>query len=224
VRLLRLRVVVGTVLIVFAAVAFAAEPSLEVHLDPRVFGIEDAAMLTVRILEPSGTPVIDLGELLNLEVVSGPSTSSEFSWVNGAATRAVSYTYVIKGIDVGAAALGPVTAEIGDSELISETVNVDVVPGSVVPQRPSRRRSPFPSDPFDDIFGRRQPTRSAKSNVVSARDVFLGIANRGFLSLHVEKIWTLRAGFKLAAGWRLCELLFSKISLFRVWQRDCRKA
>lgn len=176
-RLLRLRVVVGTALIVFAAVAFAAEPSLEVHLDPRVFGIEDAAMLTVRILEPSGTPVIDLGELLNLEVVSGPSTSSEFSWVNGAATRAVSYTYVIKGIDVGAAALGPVTAKIGDSELVSETVNADVVPGSVVPQRPSRRRSPFPSDPFDDIFGRRQPTRSAKvalRQLVNDRQLVLG--------------------------------------------------
>ncbi|MBD3871875.1 MAG: hypothetical protein IFK91_02980, partial [Acidobacteria bacterium] len=68
----------------------AAEPSLEVQLDPRVFGVEDAARLVVRILEPAGTPVVNLGELDNLEVVSGPSTSSEFSWVNGAATRAVS--------------------------------------------------------------------------------------------------------------------------------------
>ena len=74
--------------IAFAAVAGAADPSLEVHLDPREFGIEDSAMLVVRILEPKGTPEIDLGPLANLEVVSGPSTKTEFSWINGAGTRA----------------------------------------------------------------------------------------------------------------------------------------
>ena len=31
-------------------IAGAADPSLEVHLDPRKFGIEDATMLVVRIL------------------------------------------------------------------------------------------------------------------------------------------------------------------------------
>ena len=55
-RLRRLRAVMGVLLTVVAAVAVAAEPSLEVHLDPRVFGIEDAARLMIRILEPSGTP------------------------------------------------------------------------------------------------------------------------------------------------------------------------
>ena len=161
-RLRRLRGVVGALVTAAAAVAAAAEPSLDVHFDPRVFGIEDAARLVVRIGEPSGTPIIDLGDLHNLEVASGPSTSTEFSWVNGAATRAVSYTYVLQAIEVGPAAVGPVTVKVGDAELSSEAVSVEVVPGSVVPQRPARRRSAFPTDPFDDIFGRRQPTRSAK--------------------------------------------------------------
>jgi hypothetical protein len=167
----------GAILTVVAAVAVAAEPSLEVHLDPRVFGIEDASRLVVRILEPSGTPVIDLGELDNLEVVSGPSTSTEFSWVNGAATRAVSYTYVLQGIEVGTAAVGPVTVKIGGGELLSEAVSVEVVPGSVIRRRPARRRSVFPSDPFEDIFGRRQPTRSATvalRQLFSARQIALG--------------------------------------------------
>lgn len=173
----RLHAILGMALTFFAAVVVAEEPSLEVHLDPSAFGIDDAARLVIRILEPSGTPVVDLGEVHNLEVLSGPSTSTEFSWVNGAATRAVSYTYVIKGIEVGAASVGPVTVVIGDSELVSEVVTVEVVPGSVVPQRPSRRRSPFPSDPFEDIFGRRQPTRSAKvalRQFVSDRQIVLG--------------------------------------------------
>jgi hypothetical protein len=177
VSLRRLRAVMGVALTVVGVAAVAAEPSLEVHLDPRVFGIEDAARLVIRILEPSGTPVIDLGELHNIEVLSGPSTSTEFSWVNGAATRAVSYIYVIKGTEVGAAAVGPVTVKIGDSELLSEAVSVEVVPGSVVRQRPAQRRSAFPTDPFDDIFGRRQPTRSATvalRQLVNDRQIVLG--------------------------------------------------
>ncbi len=171
----------GVVLVAVAAAAAvsasAAEPSLEVQLDPRVFGIEDAARLEVRILEPKGTPVVDLGELDNLEVVSGPSTRTEFSWVNGVATRALSFTYVLQGVEVGAASVGPVSVEIGDTELLAEAVSAEIVPGSVVRQRPGRRRSAFPTDPFDDIFGRRQPPRSARVALrqkVSARQVVLG--------------------------------------------------
>ena len=168
-------------LVVAAAVAAvsasAAEPSLEVQLDPRVFGIEDAVRFEVRIFEPTGTPIVDLGELENLEVVSGPSTKTEFSWVNGVATRAVSFTYVLQALEVGAALVGPVSAKVGDTELLAEPVTAEVVPGSVVRQRPGRRRSVFPPDPFEDIFVRRQPTRSAQvalRHQVSARQVVLG--------------------------------------------------
>ncbi len=167
----------ATVVAMIAVEVSAAEPSLEVRLDPRVFGIEDAARLEVRILEPKGTPVVDLGELDNLEVVSGPSTKTEFSWVNGVATRAVSFTYVLQGVEVGAASVGPVSVEIGDTELLADAVSAEVVPGSVVRQRPGRRRSVFPTDPFEDIFGRRQPARSARVALrqqVSARQVVLG--------------------------------------------------
>jgi hypothetical protein len=161
---------------VVAATAGAADSSLEVHFDPRVIGIEDAARLVIRILEPSDTPVIDLGELQNLEVLSGPSTSSEFSWINGTATRAISYTYVVKGVEVGSAAVGPVSVKIGGRELAAEAVSVEVVPGSVVRQRPAQSRR-FPSDPFEDIFGRRQPTRSATvelRQLVNDRNIVLG--------------------------------------------------
>ncbi len=171
------RVVLVVAAAVAAVSASAAEPSLEVQLDPRVFGIEDAVRFEVRIFEPTGTPVVDLGELENLEVVSGPSTKTEFSWINGVATRAVSYTYVLQAVEVGAALVGPVSVKIGDTELLAEPVSAKVVPGSVVRRRSGRRRSVFPADPFEDIFLRRQPARSAQvalRHQVSARQVVLG--------------------------------------------------
>jgi hypothetical protein len=144
------------------AVARAADPSLEVSLEPKTFGIEDTARIVVRILEPSGSPTVDLGEVGNLEVVAGPSSGTEFSWINGAATRASTFTYVVQGLEVGPASVGPVTVRLGDTELSSEVLTAEVVPGSVAPPRSRGRTSPFPLDPFGDLVPRRQPSRSAR--------------------------------------------------------------
>ena len=162
-----------------AATVSAAEPSLEVHLDPRKFGIEDAARLVVRVNDPPpGTPAPDLGRLENLEVISGPSVGKEFSWVNGRATRATSFTYVLQGLEVGPASVGPLVVAVGEVELRSEIVHAEVVPGSVALPRSVGRRSPFSLDPFVDPYGRRQPaggaTRVALRQLVSAREVVLG--------------------------------------------------
>jgi len=165
------------ILVAGVTAASAAEPSLEVHLDPRRIGIEDATLLVVRILEPEGTPEVDLGPLENLEVVSGPSTKTEFSWINGAASRAMSFSYVLRALEVGEGTVGPVTVRVDGTELSSEVLKAEVVPGSVVPQQPSRRRSAFPFDPFEDLVPRRRPTSSARvvlRQLVSDRQIALG--------------------------------------------------
>ncbi len=145
-----------------AVAASAADPALEVTLEPRRFGIEDAARLEIRVLEPDGSPAVDLGPLANLQVAGGPSTGTELSWINGSATRATTFTYMVQGVEVGAAAVGPVTVRMNGRELRSELIAAEIVPGSVVPQQPAGRRSVFPADPFGDLMQRRQPTRSAR--------------------------------------------------------------
>ncbi len=170
-------IVIAISVMVAAATATAAEPSIEVQLDQRRIGIEDATILVVRILEPIGTPDIDLGELSNLEVLSGPSTKTEFSWVNGVATRAISFSYVLHGLEVGPAAVGPVIVKLEGAVLRAEPLTAEIVPGSVVEERPSVRRPPFPFDPFDDLMQRRQPTRSAQvilRQIVGDRRLVLG--------------------------------------------------
>jgi hypothetical protein len=165
------------ILVAGAAISGAADPSLEVHLDPRKLGIEDATVLVVRILEPEGTPDVDLGTLENIEVISGPSTKTEFSWINGAATRAVSFSYVVQGLEVGAAAIGPVTVQLGGTVLSSEIIRAEIVPGSILPRQQPGRRSPFPFDPFEDLAQRRQPNRSVRvvlRQLVGESQVVLG--------------------------------------------------
>jgi hypothetical protein len=154
-------VVVGVLLT--AAVGGAAEPSIEVRLTPR-FGVEDRANLEVRIVEPpSGVSQPELGQLTNLQVVGGPSRGTEFSFINGVATSAVTFSYLVRAEAPGPASVGPVTVTADDVVLRADPVVAEVLPGSVAPPRSRRRTSPFFTDPFEDLFPRR---RSPAATVV----------------------------------------------------------
>jgi hypothetical protein len=158
-----------------AVPVLAAEPQLEVHLQPRRFGVDDVAQLTVRISEPPADAAMpELGPLVNLEVVAGPSTGSEFTFVNGVASRAQTFSYVVRGLEPGPASVGPVTVTAGDLELSADAVTAEVVEGSVAPPR-SRGRRPF-SDPFAELMPRRAPPRVelVLRHVLGAREAVLG--------------------------------------------------
>ncbi|PWB76216.1 MAG: hypothetical protein C3F15_05720 [Holophagae bacterium] len=151
------------VLLVALRVAGAAEPTLDVRLEPERFGVEDVARLVVKVHEPPGDLAEpDLGELVNLRVVAGPSRGSEFSFVNGVTSSAVSFSYVIRAEAEGPASVGPVSVATGGTRLVAGPLKVEVAPGSLASPRRGSRVSPFPIDPFGDLYGRRQPEQEAK--------------------------------------------------------------
>lgn len=167
--------VVALVLAV-AGPAVAAEPNLEVQLQPRKFGVEDVAQLTVRVNEPpDNLGVPELGTLTNLEVVAGPSTGSEFTFVNGVASRAQTFTFVLRGLEPGPASVGSITVTASDIKLRAEPVTAEVVAGSIAPPARNRGRWPF-GDPFADLMPRRAPPRVelVLRHVFSTRRVVVG--------------------------------------------------
>ncbi len=177
----RFRLVLGLVaagvLAIAAAPAAASEPGLEVHLQPTRFGVDDLAQLTIRVTEPpQDLQVPQLGELDNLEVVGGPSTGSEFSFVNGVASRSQTFTFVLRARQPGRASVGPVTVRAGNKELRANPVTAEVVEGSVAPAPSRGRRSPFTNDPFADLIPRRAPPRIevALRHDLSALNVAVG--------------------------------------------------
>ncbi len=161
-----------------AGIAAAGDPILEVRLDPQTFGVEDAARLIVKVHDPPNdvsTP--DLGGLENLQVVAGPSRGHEFSFVNGVSTTTISFSYVVRAESEGPASVGPVTVKVGEVELRKGVLETDVAPGSLQPARRSRRPSGFSSDPFSDIFGRRQAPQEARvelRHLISSKSVVRG--------------------------------------------------
>jgi len=147
-------------------VLFAGEPSLRVGLEPQRLGVEDLTRLTVQVIDPGNDrPVPDLGQLVNFEVVQGPSTETRFSWVNGRSTSAISLSWILQPQGVGSAVVGPITVTLGARHLAGGAVTAEIVPGSLHQQQRSRRRpGPFGvTDPFSDFFGvPRQAARQAK--------------------------------------------------------------
>ncbi len=160
----RRRSIVGgcvvAVLVLAALEAAGVEPSLEVHLQPTRFGVDDLAQLSIRVNEPPadlGAP--KLGEMVNLEIVGGPSTGSEFSFVNGVASRSQTFTFVVRAKAPGPASVKSVTARAGNTELRAGPVTAEVVEGSVAPPSRPGPRSPFGGDPFGQRRPRRAPPR-----------------------------------------------------------------
>ncbi|RLE19154.1 MAG: hypothetical protein DRJ65_20550, partial [Acidobacteria bacterium] len=148
-----------------AAILAAEEPSLRVNLEPQRLGVEDLTRLTVQVIEPGNDrPAPNLGQLVNFEVVQGPSTETQFSWVNGRSTSALSIIWILRPLGVGTAVVGPITVRLGARELAGGAVTAEIVPGSVHQQRRGRRTGPFGRvDPFAQMFGQpRQPIRQAK--------------------------------------------------------------
>ena len=172
------RVLAAIITLFAAGVLWAAEPRLEVRIEPERFGVEDTARLVVRVHDPaSDVSAPELGALNNLTVLAGPSRGHEFSFVNGVSTTTVSFSYVIRAGAEGPASVGPVTITVGDTTLRDEVLAVEVAQGSLQPPKRRRAVSPYPSDPFGDIFGRRRAPQQAKvvlRHLVSSRKAVLG--------------------------------------------------
>lgn len=146
-------------LLLVPSLALAANVRSEV--DARRIGVQDQLLLTITIEGSGGPAEVALPALTNLEIVGGPSQSTQVSILNGRMTQSRSYTYVLQARAVGKAEIGPVSA----GEQSAPAIPIEVVAGSLRSSEPQRRQGragvdPFGQDPFGDPFeqmlGRRQ--------------------------------------------------------------------
>ncbi len=158
-----------------ATASHAQAPSLEVRLAPERPGVQDTAQLTVTI---TGTQKVlsqpELGELSNLQIVGGPSTSRRFSMVNGQTTSSISFIWAVRAIEQGPIRVGPVEVRVEDATLRSGPMTSEAVAGSQQSSRPQPRH---PLSPFDDLFGGESQRRTAKVELrllAESNEVYVG--------------------------------------------------
>ena len=154
----RLAMLAGVGLIGIAVAGWAAEPALDVHLDPQRLGVEDVARLTITVSGGKVEGEIPRpGSLENLTIVGGPSTETQFSWVNGVSSSSTSFVYVLQPQGLGPGKVGQVTVQLDGKELRSQPIDVVVVGGSVARARTMRR---LPGNPLERLMGRPQRRRA----------------------------------------------------------------
>lgn len=76
----------------------------------------------------------------NLQIISGPNTSTSMSMVNGAVNQSASYTYILNTDEIGAFVIPPGYLDTADGALETEPIEIFVVPNpeGIIEQRPSQ--------------------------------------------------------------------------------------
>ncbi len=169
-------------LLALAATA-SAQVAVRAEVSATRIGIEDRLELDVviegRSIDLEGEP--EVTGLDNLRLVSRPSMSTQVSFINGAVTQSRRYTYLLQPLQLGAAQIGPVRVPLAGGARETAPIAVEVVSGSVAPQR--RGMDPFADlfgpDPFEQVMGRRRqpalpPSAIAVEAVVSRSSLYVG--------------------------------------------------
>ena len=177
-----------TLALALGALALAAHASaaftLRSEVDARRVGVQDQLQLTITVEGTGGPDEIPMPVLQNLEVVAGPSQSTQVSLVNGRLSQSRSFVYVLQPKAEGKASVGAVRA----SDQTAPAIEIEVVAGSIRPRE--RRRAgvdpfgmdPFGGDPFADPFeemmgrprGRSAPAKVAIEALPSRTKLHVG--------------------------------------------------
>lgn len=135
-----------------------ARAQVRSEVDARKVGVQDAIQWTITVEGSSLPDQIPLPPLSNLRLVGGPATSTQMSFINGRASQARSWTYALQPTGVGRAEIGAVRLRLESGEVTAPAIAIEVVAGSVKPQRPARRQGGFfDEDPFGTMGRGRAP-------------------------------------------------------------------
>jgi hypothetical protein len=158
-------------LLLAAAGGSAQETAVRAEVDAQKIGVQDHLQLTLtlegRSIDLAGE--VELPKLENLRVAGGPSVSTQMSIVNAAISQARIYTWVLQPLAAGTAQVGAFRVPLSSGTRSTAPISVEVVLGSVRPQRRQRAPDPFGGDdPFESIFGRRRRPAAEPQVFVSA--------------------------------------------------------
>ena len=169
------RLLGALVLLLAAGTPALAESTVRADVDSRKVGVSDQVELTL-VLEGDTNLAqeVSLPLLRGLRAVSGPSVSTQISYVNGAMSQRRVYTWVLQPTAVGKAEVGGFDVKLAGGPQSTAAIPIDVVAGSVRPAQPrANPLDPFGGqDPFDGMLGRRsnRPPPKVLVKAIASRD------------------------------------------------------
>jgi hypothetical protein len=146
------------ILVSFSLPAWAQEMVFSAQANVQKVGTKDQFQVTYVLTNAEGAAEFRPPSFSGFSIVGGPyqSNSSSTSIINGQVkqTSSVNLTYVLVPNKTGVITIPPAKVSFNGRDVSSNSVTIQVVPGSVMQQRAQQRNT----DPFfdDDPFGMRQ--------------------------------------------------------------------
>ncbi len=141
--------------------------------------VNQVLQLNITIENGNGNP--KLGAMPDFQVVGGPFTSSNFSWINGNASQSVTYSYQLKPRQEGTFKIGKASVVVSGVTMESNELTVQVTKAAA-PQQQAQQHDPF--DPFDDPFFQQQQQQQPE---ISQEEVARQLKDDVFFRLEVNK-------------------------------------
>ncbi len=167
-RLFRVLVVAGAVAV--ATAASAQDFQVDLQLEPHdVIGLDELAILTIKV-DSAGSfrrnPEPQF-EIDNFNVAAGPSTSNSLRFVNGVASRSLTFTWHLQPLKVGKARVHSGFLRANGEQIDLPDRQIEVVETAPPGRRRQDARDPFrdpffSNDPFESLFDARRRRRQRR--------------------------------------------------------------
>ena len=175
---------------VLLTVSVWAQTTFYASLNTKSIPVNQNFQLTFTIENGSGKN-LQVPNLNDFQVLSGPNTSQSMQFANGSMTQSVSYSFILRPKKEGTFKIGKAKINISGAEVESNELTITVT-GAVQQQAQQQRRSNSPfgfdpfSDPFDDPFFGGQEAEEPETPQQSA-DLSKQIRDNVFLRMNIDK-------------------------------------
>ena len=122
-------------LLFFTGVVFPADVSLTSTVDKNQVGVNDQFVYTVEVSGTSANlPTPTFPSFENFTILSGPNTSTNIQFINGAMSSSNSYSFYLRPQKEGTFNIEAASLEVDGETISSNTIRMTVAKGTVKPQ------------------------------------------------------------------------------------------
>jgi tetratricopeptide (TPR) repeat protein len=147
----RIGVLLLTSLLLVPSVALGQDVQVTASVGSDTVGVQDQFQLVIAVTGKDSGDAENprVSQLQGFRVVSGPSVSTQFQWVNGKSSSSKTFVYILIPEKEGQFTIDPIEVKVGGKLFRTQSLQVRVTSASTSPPVQSRR--PFnPLDPFEE--------------------------------------------------------------------------
>jgi hypothetical protein len=171
---------------------------------PKSVAVNQQFQLTYTV-ENSSAKTLTPPSLTDFQVLGGPNTSQNMTFINGQMSQSVSYSYILQPKKEGTYTIGKGTANIQGTNMESNELTITVT--GPVQQQAKRRRDPFDpfsmfdQDPFQDQDQQQSQPSATDNQKVLKENVFIRlVTDKSSVYMGERVTATMKLYFRFGVG------------------------